>query len=51
MIDTVSAVLGCNVNHTTICADSADALKQLPDNSVDMIATDPPYGIAFMSKN
>ncbi|MGJ7081648.1 hypothetical protein [Morganella morganii] len=25
------------------------ALKNLPDNSVDSIVTDPPYGIGFMS--
>ena len=25
-------------------------MKQLPDNSVDSIVTDPPYGISFMSK-
>jgi site-specific DNA-methyltransferase (adenine-specific) len=28
--------------------DSADVLKELKDNSVDMLATDPPYGIQFM---
>ncbi len=25
-----------------------DALKSLPDNSVDSIVTDPPYGLSFM---
>jgi site-specific DNA-methyltransferase (adenine-specific) len=31
--------------------DSAEVLKELKDNSVDMLATDPPYGIEFMSKS
>jgi site-specific DNA-methyltransferase (adenine-specific) len=30
--------------------DSADVLKRLKDNSVDMLATDPPYAIGFMGK-
>jgi DNA modification methylase len=30
--------------------DCLEALKQLPDNSVDAIVTDPPYGLAFMNK-
>ena len=30
--------------------DCLDKLKDLPDNSVDSIVTDPPYGISFMSK-
>ncbi len=28
-----------------ICADCLDILKQLPDKSVDLVLTDPPYGI------
>ena len=31
--------------------DSAEVLKQLKDNSVDLLATDPPYGIEFMGKS
>ena len=31
--------------------DSAEVLKTLKDNSVDLLATDPPYGISFMGKN
>jgi DNA modification methylase len=27
-----------------------DVLKELPDNSVDSIVTDPPYGLSFMGK-
>ena len=30
--------------------DSAEVLKDLKDNSVDLLATDPPYGISFMNK-
>jgi len=33
-----------------ILGDSAEQLKQLKDNSVDLLATDPPYGISFMNK-
>ena len=31
--------------------DSLDLLKDLDDNSVDSIVTDPPYGYSFMGKN
>lgn len=31
-------------------ADCLEVLKTLPDNSVDAIITDPPYGLSFMSK-
>jgi site-specific DNA-methyltransferase (adenine-specific) len=31
--------------------DSAEVLKELKDNSVDLLATDPPYGLSFMGKN
>lgn len=31
-------------------ADCLDAMKRMPDNSIDAIVTDPPYGISFMSK-
>jgi len=30
--------------------DCLEVLKTIPDNSVDSIVTDPPYGISFMSK-
>jgi len=30
--------------------DCLDRLKELPDNSVDSIVTDPPYGLGFMGK-
>ena len=31
--------------------DSAEVLKELKDNSVDILATDPPYSIGFMGKD
>lgn len=30
--------------------DCIEALKELPDNSIDSIVTDPPYGLSFMGK-
>lgn len=32
-------------------ADCLDHLKTLPDNTVDCLVTDPPYGISFMGKS
>jgi site-specific DNA-methyltransferase (adenine-specific) len=31
--------------------DSAEVLKTLGDNSIDLLATDPPYGLSFMGKD
>ena len=36
--------------HTLHCVDCMELLRSLPDNSVDSICTDPPYGISFMGK-
>ena len=33
-----------------INGDCLEKLKELPDNSVDAIVTDPPAGIGFMNK-
>lgn len=33
-----------------ITGDCLDKLKELPENSVDAIVTDPPYGLSFMGK-
>jgi len=33
-----------------ILGDCLDVLNAIPDNSMDLIATDPPYGISFMGK-
>ena len=32
------------------CGDCVEVMRGLPDNSVDSIVTDPPYGIGFMAK-
>ena len=35
----------------TIChGDSLEVLKSFPDNSIDSVVTDPPYGLSFMGK-
>ena len=31
--------------------DCLETLKRMPDNSVDLMVTDPPYGIGFMGKD
>ncbi len=36
--------------YTIIHGDCLEILKTMPDNSVDSVVTDPPYGISFMSK-
>jgi len=33
-----------------ILGDSLEVLKEIPDNSIDTIITDPPYGLEFMGK-
>ena len=33
-----------------IHADCLEAMKKMPDNSVDAVVTDPPYGLSFMGK-
>ncbi len=33
-----------------ICGDCLDVMRAMPDNSIDTIITDPPYGIGFMGK-
>lgn len=35
---------------TLYCGDCMDVLRTLPDESVDAVVTDPPYGLAFMGK-
>jgi site-specific DNA-methyltransferase (adenine-specific) len=34
-----------------IHGDCFDVLKNIPDNSIDLILTDPPYGLSFMGKD
>ena len=36
--------------HKLYCMDNIDVLRSMPDNSIDSIVTDPPYGIDFMNK-
>lgn len=36
--------------HQLTCGDCLAYMRSLPDNSVDAIVTDPPYGIGFMGK-
>ncbi len=33
------------------CGDSKEVLKEIQDNSVDMLCTDPPYGYSMMQKS
>ena len=33
-----------------LCGDCAELLQPFPDNSIDLVATDPPYGLGFMGK-
>ena len=33
-----------------ICGDCLDVMKDIPDKSVDLVLTDPPYGINFGSE-
>jgi len=35
---------------TLYLGDCMESLRKMPDNSVDSIVTDPPYGLAFMGK-
>ena len=39
------------VTSKLINGDSAEQLKKLEDNSVDLLCTDPPYGYSFMGKS
>ena len=38
-------------NLSLYCGNCRDVLATLPENSVDFVATDPPYGISFMEKD
>jgi len=37
-------------NGFIMCSEVLDGLKQLDDNTIDSVVTDPPYGISFMNK-
>lgn len=36
--------------HQILVGDCLELLRQMPDNSVDSVVTDPPYGLSFMGK-
>ena len=38
------------MENVMMCGDSSQKLKEIKDNSVDMLCTDPPYGYSFMGK-
>ena len=42
--------VGLTVDYKIIHSDCLDALKSMPDASIDSIVTDPPYGLSFMGK-
>jgi len=39
-----------DMKHTLLQGDCLERMKEMPDNSVDSIVTDPPYGLSFMGK-
>ena len=39
-----------NMRHTLLQGDCLDRMKEMPDNSVNSVVTDPPYGLSFMGK-
>ena len=39
-----------NERYRLMLGDCLDVMKSMPDNSVDSIVTDPPYGLSFMGK-
>lgn len=38
------------MSYELILGDCIDAMKAMPDNSIDAVVTDPPYGLGFMGK-
>lgn len=38
------------LNHV-VCGNCLDIMKHMPDNCVDTVITDPPYGLSFMGKD
>lgn len=44
-------MLGPYELNSTITGDCLSAMKKLPDNCIDTVLTDPPYGLKFMGKN
>jgi site-specific DNA-methyltransferase (adenine-specific) len=42
---------GNKMSYTILQGDNRETLKTIPDNSIDAIVTDPPYGIDFLGKD
>jgi len=42
---------GTTMSHQILLGDCRDRLKEIPDNSIDSIVTDPPYELGFMGKS
>ncbi len=40
-----------NENCKLILGDCLEKMKEIPDNSIDLVLTDPPYGLEFMGKS
>ena len=40
-----------NFTNKIICGDNIEIMAKMPDNCIDTIITDPPYGLGFMGKN
>ena len=38
-------------NYNLLLGDSKDRLQEIETNSIDLIVSDPPYGLSFMQKN
>jgi DNA modification methylase len=38
-------------NYSLYHGDCLNVMAELPDNSIDTVVTDPPYGLNFMSKH
>lgn len=38
------------MNYNLMLGNNIERLRELPDNSVDSVVTDPPYGLSFMNK-
>ena len=41
---------GTPLRNSILLGDSQQRLKSVPDNSIDLLVTDPPYGMKFMGK-
>lgn len=51
MIDEVAKVLTGERNWCVVRGDCIEVMRQMPNNCIDTIVCDPPYGLAFMGKD